>query len=123
LHATLGLTRPAGPAHQAFVLEAILTLLLMFVILAVSTGASEKGIMAGVAVGAVIALEALFAGPVCGASMNPARSLAPAVVAMNLAHLWIYLTAPPLGAALAVAVFRYVREGPTPAPLAKDPNA
>ena len=64
-------------------LEVVLTLFLMFVILSVSTGAKEKGIMAGVAVGAVIALEALFAGPVCGASMNPARSLAPAVVAAS----------------------------------------
>ena len=98
---TLGATRPAGPAVQSFVLEAVLTLLLMFVILSVSTGAKEKGVMAGVAVGAVIALEALFAGPVCGASMNPARSLAPAVVSLRLDHLWIYLAAPPLGAALA----------------------
>jgi aquaporin Z len=58
--------------------------------------------MAGVAVGSVIALEALFAGPVCGASMNPARSLAPAVVSGYLGHLWVYLTAPVLGAGLAV---------------------
>jgi aquaporin Z len=71
----------------------ILTLPLMFVILSVSTGAKEKGFMAGVAVGAVIALEALFAGPVCGASMNPARSLAPAIVSLRLEHLWIYLVA------------------------------
>lgn len=98
----LGATRPAGSAAQSFVLELLLTLLLMVVILAVSTGAKEKGIMAGVAVGAVIALEALFAGPVCGASMNPARSLAPALVSGNLQSLWIYLTAPVAGALLAV---------------------
>ena len=66
----------------------------MFVILSVSTGAKEKGVLAGVAVGAVIALEALFAGPISGASMNPARSLAPAVVSLRLDSLWIYLTAP-----------------------------
>jgi aquaporin Z len=122
-HPTLGLTRPSGPAHQSFVLEVVLTLLLMFVILAVSTGASEKGAMAGVAVGAVIALEALFAGPICGASMNPARSLAPAVVAGDLAHLWIYLSAPLLGAALAVGAYHCVGEQPTPSPLAKGPGS
>ena len=62
---------------QSFVLELILTALLMFVILGVSTGAREKGITAGIVVGSVIGLEAMFAGPICGASMNPARSLAP----------------------------------------------
>lgn len=103
---TLGATLPAGPPFQSFVLELILTFLLMVVILCVSTGAKEKGIMAGVAVGAVIALEAMFAGPVCGASMNPARSLAPALVSGHLAGLWIYLTAPVLGAALGVALFQ-----------------
>jgi aquaporin NIP len=103
---TLGATLPAGPGWQSFVLELILTLLLMVVILCVSTGAKEKGIMAGVAVGAVIALEAMFAGPVCGASMNPARSLAPAVVSGRVAELWIYLVAPVVGAALGVALFQ-----------------
>jgi aquaporin Z len=61
----------------------------MFVILNVSTGAKERGITAGIAVGSVIALEALFAGPISGASMNPARSLAPALVSQHLANLWI----------------------------------
>ncbi|MFN9196743.1 MAG: aquaporin, partial [Planctomycetaceae bacterium] len=103
---TLGATLPAGPGWQSFVLELILTFLLMVVILCVSTGAKEKGIMAGVAVGAVIALEAMFAGPVCGASMNPARSLAPAVVSGRIAELWIYLVAPVAGAALGVALFQ-----------------
>jgi aquaporin Z len=109
---TLGATLPAGPPLQSFALEIVLTLVLMFVILSVSTGAKEKGVMAGVAVGAVIALEAMFAGPVCGASMNPARSLAPALVSLHLADLWIYLLAPPLGAALAVGVCRCVHERP-----------
>jgi aquaporin NIP len=107
--ATLGATLPAGPVMQSFVLEFILTALLMFVILNVSTGAKEKGITAGVAIGAVIALEALFAGPICGASMNPARSLAPAVVSGHLEHLWIYLTATVLGAQLAVLACRCVQ--------------
>jgi aquaporin Z len=109
---TLGATRPAGPAWQSFALEAALTFFLMFVVLSVSTGAKEKGLMAGVAVGSVIGLEALFAGPVCGASMNPARSLAPALVSGDLAALWVYLAAPPLGAALAVSACRCVHERP-----------
>lgn len=106
-----GLTLPRGSAAQSWVLEMLLTLLLMFVILCVSTGSKEKGVMAGVAVGAVIALEALFAGPICGASMNPARSLGPAVVAQHWEHLWIYLTAPVAGAILAVLFVRFVRDG------------
>jgi aquaporin Z len=106
----LGATHPAGPAMQSFVLEFILTCLLMFVILNVSTGAKEKGITAGIAVGAVIALEAMFAGPVSGASMNPARSFAPALVSGHLGDLWIYLVAPPLGAQAAVFACFCVRE-------------
>jgi aquaporin NIP len=101
-HPTLGATLPAGAAFQSFVFEVILTLLLMFVALSVATGAKERGLMAGVAVGGVVALEALFAGPVCGASMNPARSLAPAVVSGHVEHLWVYLTAPVAGALCAV---------------------
>jgi aquaporin Z len=111
-HQTLGATLPAGTAFQSFVLEFLLTLILMLVILRVSTGAKEKGMMAGVAVGAVIALEALFAGPACGASMNPARSLAPALIGGHLAHLWLYLVAPTLGAACAVGVNRCLDENP-----------
>src|SRR5205809_1708896 len=82
-HSTLGATHPAGTSMQSFVLEIVLTLVLMFVILAVSTGAKERGITAGIAVGAVIALEALFAGPISGASMNLARSFAPALVSTS----------------------------------------
>jgi aquaporin NIP len=108
--ATLGATLPAGSAAQSFVLELILTAILMFVILSVSTGAAEKGITAGIAVGSVIGLEAMFAGPICGASMNPARSLAPAVVSQHLSSLWIYLVAPTTGALLAVLGCRCVRE-------------
>lgn len=99
---TLGATLPAGSALQSFVLETVLTFLLMLVVLSVSTGAKEKGITAGIAIGAFIGLEAMFAGPICGASMNPARSLAPALVSGHLEHLWVYLTAPVLGALLAV---------------------
>ena len=95
---------------QSFVLETLLTFILMLTILNVSPGAKEKGITAGIAVGAVIALEAMFAGPICGASMNPARSLAPALVSMHLDHLWLYLIAPPLGAAAAMFACRCIRE-------------
>jgi aquaporin NIP len=109
-NAMLGATLPAGSAVQSFVLEAILTAILMFVILGVSTGAAEKGITAGIVVGGVIGLEAMFAGPICGASMNPARSLAPAIVSGHLQHLWIYLFAPALGAGLGVLGCRCVRE-------------
>jgi aquaporin Z len=109
-HPTLGATIPSGSASQSFVFEVVLTALLMFVILSVSTGAKERGITAGIAVGAVIALEALFAGPICGASMNPARSLAPALVSGNLGALWIYIVAPTLGAALAVFACCGVRD-------------
>jgi aquaporin NIP len=107
---TLGATQPAGPIVQSFILEGILTAMLMFVILNVSTGAKEKGITAGIAIGAVIGLEALFAGPICGASMNPARSLAPALVSGHWQNLWIYLTAPVLGAACGVVGCRCVQE-------------
>jgi aquaporin Z len=107
---TLGATFPAGSAAQSFVLEAILTAILMFVILSVSTGAAEKGITAGIAVGAVIGLEAMFAGPICGASMNPARSLAPALISGHLQNVWIYLVAPSMGACIGVVACRCVRE-------------
>lgn len=109
-NATLGLTAPAGSAWQSFVLEALLTALLMLVILSVSTGAKERGNRAGLAIGAVVALEALFAGPISGASMNPIRSLAPAVVAGHCGALWIYLAAPLLGALLAVPLCVCVRQ-------------
>jgi len=109
-HQNLGATLPAGPWAQSFVLEIILTFLLMLVVLSVSTGAQEKGITAGIVVGSVIALEAMFAGPICGASMNPARSLAPAVVSGHLEHLWIYIVAPILGALLGMPVCCSLRE-------------
>ena len=105
---TLGITLPAGTAMQSFILEAVLTFILMWVILSVSTGAKEKGITAGIAVGSVIGLEAMFAGPISGASMNPARSFAPALVSMHFQNLWIYLIAPILGALIAVPVCRLI---------------
>jgi aquaporin Z len=116
VRANLGATLPlAGAAGQSFVLEVVLTFVLMFVVLCVSTGPKEVGVMAGIAVGGVVGLEAMFAGPVCGASMNPARSLAPAVVSGNLSYLWVYLTAPVLGAVVAVPCWRLTRGACAPA--------
>ena len=109
-NAMLGATIPAGSEIQSFTLELILTAILMFAILGVSTGAAEKGITAGIVVGAVIGLEAMFAGPICGASMNPARSLAPAFVSSHVQHVCIYIVAPVLGAILGVLGCRCVRE-------------
>ncbi|MEM6515433.1 MAG: aquaporin [Bacteroidota bacterium] len=105
---TLGATLPAeGFAPQrAFLLELLLTFFLMITILNVSTGSKEIGNMAALAVGGIILLEAMFAGPMTKASMNPIRSLAPAVVSRNLQHLWLYLTAPFLGTTLAVVLFK-----------------
>jgi len=107
---TLGATLPAGSLLQSFVLEVVLTFFLMLVILSVSTGAKEKGITAGIAIGATVGLEAMFAGPICGASMNPARSLAPALVSWHLEALWIYLLAPVIGGCLAVPACCAFRE-------------
>lgn len=87
----------------------LLTLILMLVILCVATGSKESGLMAGLAIGATVGLEAMFAGPICGASMNPARSLGPAVVSGNVQSLWVYLLATPIGALLAVPLFRVIR--------------
>jgi aquaporin Z len=95
---------------QSFVLELILTFILMFVILNVSTGAKEKGITAALAIGGVVAFEATFAGPICGASMNPARSIGPALFSGDLTHLWLYVVATTLGAILAVYSCRLIQD-------------
>lgn len=102
----LGATLPAGSELQSFVLEIILMFFLLFAILKVENGAPEIKNLNGIVVGAVVLLEAMFAGPISGASMNPARSLAPALVSGNFQSLWIYLTAPLLGALLAMLVYK-----------------
>jgi aquaporin NIP len=104
----LGATMPAGSDIQSFVLEIILTFFLMLVIISVAHGSKEQGMFAGLGIGSVVGLEAMFAGPVCGASMNPARSIAPAVVSGHLEHLWIYIAAPLAGAAAAVPVCKFL---------------
>jgi aquaporin NIP len=106
LNETLGATIPAGSAIQSFVLEFILTFILMFVILHVAKGSKEQGMFAGIAVGSVVLLEAMFAGPITGASMNPIRSISPAIVSCHFEHLWLYILAPVFGAGTAVGLWR-----------------
>lgn len=100
--AFLGATFPGGSEFQSFVLEIILSALLMIVILCVASGSKEQGLMAGIAIGGTVGLEAMFAGPICGASMNPARSIAPALVSGHVVSLWVYVAGPLIGAAIAV---------------------
>ena len=107
---TMGETLPAGSVMQTFVLEIILTYFLMFVIINVATGSKEQGAIAGIAIGMVVMLEALFAGPITGASMNPARSIAPAVIAMNLEHIWAYILAPIIGSIMAVWSWQLIHQ-------------
>lgn len=106
----LGATLPSGGVWQSFVMEAVLSFLLMMVILQVANGSKEQGLFAGIAIGSVVLLEAMFAGPVSGASMNPVRSLAPALVSGHLQHLWIYLTAPFFGMAIASYLHKAIKQ-------------
>ena len=107
---TLGFTQPLpGGEWQSFVLEVVMTFILMMIILRVSTGAKEKGITAGIVIGATVCLLVLFGGPISGASLNPTRSIAPAIVGGNFQNLWIYLTAPILGAILGVFIHRLLQ--------------
>lgn len=104
---TLGATLPLGDHwRQSFVLEMVLTFILMFVILGSGLDRRAPIGFAGVAIGLTVGLEAAFMGPITGASMNPARSLAPALVGGNLHHQWLYWVAPILGAQLAVLIYR-----------------
>lgn len=109
-HPTLGATLPAGNPWQSFTLEILLTYLLMLTIIQLSTAKRDMALIAGAVIGAVVMLEALFAGPISGASMNPARSLGPAIVSQHLQSLWIYLIAPVIGSVLAIATCRCLRE-------------
>jgi len=105
----LGTTLPSGSIMQSFILELILTFILMFVIIHVAKGSKEQGMFAGIAIGGVVLLEALFAGPICGASMNPIRSLAPAIISQHTEHLWVYMVAPVIGVVLAVWLWMYLK--------------
>ena len=106
---TLGATIPTVDVGRAFILELLLTFFLMVVIINVSTGSKEMGIVAGIAVGGVVLLEAMFAGPITNASMNPARSIAPNIVSGNISGLWLYIVAPILGALIAVLSCKLIK--------------
>lgn len=107
--ARLGATVPLGSASQSLLLEGVLTLILMFVITSVATDVRAVGQAAAIAIGGTIGLEALFAGPISGASMNPARSLAPALVSNTWTDQWIYIVGPIVGAAIGVTLYQGIR--------------
>jgi MIP family channel proteins len=107
--AALGATLPTIGTGSAFVYEVVLTAFLMFVIMAVATDARAVGAAAAIAIGGTVGLDALFGGPITGASMNPARSLGPALLSGELRDLWLYLVAPPVGAALGALAYQLVR--------------
>lgn len=106
----LGASLPAGSALQSIVLEFVLSFTLMLVILNVSQGSKETGLFAGVAIGGVVLLEAMFAGPICGASMNPTRSIAPALVSGQWRDLWVYVVGPTAGMLSAVVAWKYLKD-------------
>lgn len=110
---SLGVTMPSGLAGQSFVLELIMTAILMFTIMGVATDDRAEGAMAGIAIGGVVALEAVFGGPISGASMNPARSFGPALVSGHFAHHWLYWAGPIIGAILGAKLYGAI-QGPKP---------
>jgi MIP family channel proteins len=107
--AHVGATLPAGSQMQSFLWEVVLSFFLMLVIMAVATDTRAVGEAAAIAIGGTVGLDAMFGGPISGASMNPARSLGPAVIAGDLHALWVYLTAPLLGAAAGALAYQFVR--------------
>ena len=107
--AHVGATLPSGSQAQAFLWELVLSAFLMFVILAVATDTRAVGEAAAIAVGGTVGLDALFGGPVTGASMNPMRSLGPALVSGDVHALWVYLVAPVAGAVLGGLSYQFVR--------------
>jgi aquaporin NIP len=111
-HAHDGATLPSGSQAQAFVWELVLTFFLMVVIMAVATDTRAVGETAAIAIGGTVGLDAMFGGPVTGASMNPARSLGPALVSGDVHALWLYLVAPTVGAALAGLTYQFLRDQP-----------
>jgi aquaporin NIP len=107
--ANIGTTHPSNGLWAGVALEGVLTAILMSVIMAVATDTRAVGQAAAIAIGGTVGLEALFAGPITGASMNPARSLGPALVAGDLVDLWIYLVGPVIGAAAGAILYQYIR--------------
>jgi aquaporin NIP len=113
--AHLGATLPSGSQGQSFVWELVLTFVLMFVVMAVATDTRAVGEAAAIAIGATVGLDAMFGGPISGASMNPARSLGPALVSGDLHALWLYVVAPLVGAALGALAYQLIRSEPATA--------
>jgi MIP family channel proteins len=111
--ADIGATLPSGSSGQTFVWELVLTFFLMFVIMAVATDTRAVGEAAAIAIGGTVGLDAMFGGPITGASMNPARSLGPAIVSGELGSIWIYLLAPAAGASLGALAYQLIRMGDT----------
>jgi MIP family channel proteins len=111
--AHVGATLPSGSEGQSFVWEFVLTFFLMFVVMAVATDTRAIGEAAAIAIGATVGLDAMFGGPVSGASMNPARSIGPAIVSGDLHALWLYVVAPLAGATLGAVVYQFIRESRT----------
>jgi aquaporin NIP len=114
--AHVGATLPSGSEGQSFLWELVMTFFLMFVIMAVATDTRAVGEAAAIAVGATVGLDAMFGGPISGASMNPARSAGPALVSGDLHALWLYIVAPVLGAALGALAYQLIRGKPAPVP-------
>ncbi len=111
--ANVGATLPSGSQSQSFLWELVMTFFLMFVIMAVATDARSVGEAAAIAIGGTVGLDAMFGGPISGASMNPARSLGPGIVAGDLTSIWLYIVAPLVGAALGALIYQFVRSEPT----------
>jgi aquaporin NIP len=111
--AHVGATLPAGSQGQSFLWELVLSFFLMFVIMAVATDTRAVGEAAAIAVGGTVGLDAMFGGPISGASMNPARSLGPALVSGDLHAVWLYLVAPIAGTALAALMYQVIRSNST----------
>jgi aquaporin NIP len=121
--ADVGATQPSGSQGQSFLWELVMSFFLMFVIMAVATDTRAVGEAAALAIGGTIGLDAMFGGPISGASMNPARSLAPALVSGNLHALWLYILAPILGASLGALTYQFIRAEPAqPAQVAASPS-
>jgi MIP family channel proteins len=111
--AHVGATLPSGSQGQSFLWELVMTFFLMFVIMAVATDTRAVGEAAAIAIGGTVGLDAMFGGPISGASMNPARSAGPAIVSGDLHALWLYIIAPVLGASLAALTYQFIRDEPT----------
>jgi aquaporin NIP len=105
----LGATLPVGSDGQSFLMELVLTFILMFVIMAVATDDRAVGQAAAIAIGGTVLLDAMFGGPISGASMNPARSLGPAIASGTFDHLWVYMAGPVAGAVLGALGYELVR--------------